>query len=66
MGPAHKFLRALFKLALYSSLQFCFTKNTAPDDGQSHDIHIRSQNLAFCLTRFTSGSTFQLGFLVPI
>ena len=66
MGPGHAFKRALFKLALYSSLHFCFTEKTAPEDGQSHDIHICSQNLAFCLACFTSGSMFQLGFLVPI
>ena len=66
MGPGHAFKRALFKLVLYSSLHFFFTENTALDYGRSHDIHIRSRNLAFCLARFTSGSTFQLGFLVPI
>ena len=64
MEHGHAFQRALFKMALYSSLHFCFTEKTAPDSDRSHNIHIRSQNLTFCLARFTSGSTFQLGFLV--
>ena len=53
MGPGHAFKLVLMKLALYSSLHFCFKEKTAPDDGWSHAIHIRSQNLAFCLARFT-------------